>query len=410
MRTAETVSELAAFEERGAGSDAERRAARWLSGELAGTAREVRIEPFWCRPNWALAHSWHAALGVAGSLISVSSARIGGGLILVALLSTIADTLLGSSIGRRLTPERASQNVVAEPPRTDRPSPVKLIITANYDAVRTGVPYWTRPRSAAARLRNATRGFTPGWLGWLTIGLAVLEAVAIARLQGSKGTAISIVQLIPTVGLVLGLALLLDVASSAFGPSANDNGTGVAAAVALARALDAAPPRNAAIEVVLAGASDVSGIGMRRYLRARKGKLTPQNAVVLGIAACGGGSPRWWTSDGQLVPLAYFAKLRELCAGLARDEPGLPAGPHRGRGSSPGFPGRLARLPAITIGCLDARGLAPRSHQRADEAREIDAGAIDRTVEFALLLIDAIDAYVARTRTEPAPGNRPGDP
>jgi Peptidase family M28 len=402
MRTAETVSELAAFEQRGAGSDAERRAARWLQGELAsGGCREARIEPFWCRPNWALAHSWHAALGVAGSLIAVSSARIGGAMILVALLSTIADGLLGTSIGRRLTPERASQNVVAEPPRSDQPRPVKLIITANYDAGRTGAPYWNRPRRAVARVRSATRGVTPGWLGWLVVALIVLEAVAIARLGGTRGTAISVVQLIPTVGLVLGLALLLDVASAAFGPAANDNGTGVAAAIAIARALDAAAPRNAAVEIVLAGAGDGSGIGIRSYLKARRKTLTAQNAVVLGIAACGVGTPRWWTSDGHFVPLTYFAKLRELSAGIAGDESGLRAAPHRGRGSSPAFPARLARLPAITIGCLDDWGVAPRSHQRADTTDAVDPAAIERTVEFTLLLVDAVDAYLAEARAAP---------
>ena len=53
------------------------------------------------------------ALALAGSLIAVASAPVGAGLVLLSLLSLIADELLGFSIGRRLTPERASQNVVA---------------------------------------------------------------------------------------------------------------------------------------------------------------------------------------------------------------------------------------------------------------------------------------------------------
>ncbi len=166
-------------------------------------------------------------------------------------------------------------------------------------------------------------------------------------------------------------------------------------AVALARALEAAPPQRLGIELVLAGAGDGSAIGLRRYLRARRRTVTHSNAIVLGIAACGSGQARWWVSDGPLVPLRYFVRLRELCETLAREDPGLDARPHRARGTGPALPARLARIPAITIGCLDESGLAPRSHQRQDTPGTIDQQALDRAVEFGLLLVDAIDAFLA---------------
>src|SRR5436309_3145719 len=124
MGAAETVIGLTRFERRAAGSDAERRAALWLRDALQSRGREATIETFWSRPNWALAHSWHVGLGLAGSLVAVASARIGGGLILVALISIFADVLLGRSPGRRLTPEHASQNVVSPAPAADRPKRV----------------------------------------------------------------------------------------------------------------------------------------------------------------------------------------------------------------------------------------------------------------------------------------------
>src|ERR1700730_8595712 len=115
MRAPETAARLAGFERRGPGSDSERRAAIWLARELESDRRAAEIEPFWCRPNWALAHAWHVALALVGSLLSVSSPRMGGALLVAALVSVVADALFGSSLGRRLTPERASQNVVSSP-------------------------------------------------------------------------------------------------------------------------------------------------------------------------------------------------------------------------------------------------------------------------------------------------------
>jgi hypothetical protein len=390
MSTADTVAGLAEFERRGAGTDAERRAALWLQRQLAATGRTVRLEPFWCRPNWALAAAWHVVLALAGSLVCASSPRVGGGLLLIALVSTLADAVTGRSLGRRLTPERASQNVVSEAPDGD--GRVHLLITANYDAGRTGLAYRPGLRRIPARLNAAIGGVGPGWEGWLTIAILWLLAIAVARLEGSNSTAIGVLQLIPTVGLVLGLALLLELAAADFGPAAGDNGTGVAAAIALARALDSGPPSQAAVEVVLQGAGTT---GLSKHLRERRKQLNAVNTVVLGLAASGGGELRWWLSDGSLVPLRYFAQLRQLCRLLAVDEPHFNAAPHRGRGATPALPARFARLPSITIGALDEDGLSPRSHTSSDTADGIDKGALDATLQFGLMLVDAIDAHLA---------------
>jgi hypothetical protein len=408
MPALDTIASLTGFAARGPGSDAERRAARWLTDELRGARRAARLEPFWCRPNWALAHAWHALLGLAGGLVCVYHPAAGVAIVLVALVCVLADEATGVSPGRRLTRERASQNVVSrredtetEQPREDR---VRLIVTANYDAGRMGLAYRDGPRRVAARLRRLTGSRAPGWLAWITLALCWLLVTAAARLHGSKGTLVGLLQLPPTVALVLVVALLVELASSPFGPAASDNASGVAVAIALARALDVSAPRALRVELVLAGAGEGGGIGLRRHLRARRRELTPRNAIVLGIAACGAGSPRWWQSDGPLLPLAYHPRLRALSAGIAGAEPQLGAGPHRGRGATPPLRGRIARLPAIAIGCLDEYGLPPHSHQPEDTTAAIDRAAVDATLELALMLVDAIDAELAAPGGQPAGG------
>jgi hypothetical protein len=403
IRPLEIVEGLSAHERRLAGSDAERRAALWLAERLRAGGREVLVETFWGRPNWALAHAWHAALALAGSLLAVHHPRIGGALLAVALLSTILDALSGASLGRRLTPERASQNVVALPPAAERSKPISLILTANYDAGRAAFVHRPRLRRTAARARDAVRGAAPGWLGWLALAMTWLLAVAIARAEGASGTAIGAAQLIPTVGLVLALAALLELAVAPPGPAANDNASGVAAAIALARALDAAPPGNAAVHVVLAGASDGDGSGLRAYLRSRRRSVRPQNAIVLGLAACGEGRAVWWHSDGPLYPLRHLATLRRLCAGLAASGVGPPPAPHRGRGSSPALQARLRGIPSITLGRVDAHGLAPRSHDPGDTAAAVDPAALEASVALGAELVEAIDEHLAATL-------RPADP
>jgi hypothetical protein len=410
MDAAQTVSALAAFEQRGAGSDAERRAALWLRGELRTRQRDATVETFWCRPNWALTHAWHVALAVAGSLVSVGSPKVGGALILVALVSLSVDALTGRSLGRRLTPERASQNVVSRAPggpptpagdtrsgagagpiRDGRP-PVTLLITANYDAGRAGLAYRPALRRAAARLQRATGRMAPGWLGWLALAFTWLLVTAVLRAGGAGGTAIGVAQLIPTAALVLGLALLLDLASAGYAPGANDNASGVALALALTRVIDAAPPRRLSVEVVLQGAGDGTMTGLARHLRGRRRELTARNAVVLGIGPCGAGEPFWWSGDGPLIPLRFLRRLTEVAQRVTGAGTEIGATGHRGRGTTPAFPARLAGLPAITIGNLDPDGLAPRSHRSDDLPDAVDRGAIDRLLTLALTLVDGIDA------------------
>jgi hypothetical protein len=407
MRPIETATRLAGFERRSPGSDAERRAARWLALELTQSGFGVRVETFWCRPTWALGHAWHLALAAAGSLVSVSSPRVGGALVLAALVFIVSDALLGISPGRRLSPERASQNVVAglRAPHGATPDPVRLIVTANYDAGPTGVAYRARARNPAARLRGAAHGLSPGWLGWVSIAIIVVLATAILRLAGHKDTGVGVAQLIATVGLIIALALLIDIALSTPSPAAGDNASGSAVALALLKALQAAPPRNLLVELVLQGAGDASGIGLRRYLRARQ--LKPADTVVLAVAATGRGHPCWYASDGQLVPLHYFGRLREMCATIAAGEPHLDATSQAGRGATPALPARVRRLPAIAIGCVDEHGLIPRSHQQTDTLEHLDEGSLDRALQFGLMLIDAIDASLAQRGRTRAPTATP---
>ncbi len=403
MRATEIAADLEGFDERGAGTDSERRAARWLVAELSASGREVVVEPFWCRPNWALAHAWHVALALAGSLLTLTSAPVGGALLLLSLLSVVADTFTGVSPGRQLTPERASQNVVAVPSPGGEPGPVRLVLTANYDAGRAGLGYRDAFRRLAGVLRRASRGLAPGWQGWLCLAIVWLLVIAVLRAAGHHSHVVGAAQLPPTIGLVLGLALLIEMATADFSPAAGDNGTGVGVAMVLARALDAAPPGHLDVEVVLEGAGEGGHIGLRRYLRAHRRERSPTNMVVLGIGACSAGTPRWWSSDGSLLPVHYARWLRQLAGKVAADEPHLAAGPHRGRGTAPAWRARMARLPALSIGCLDQRDLVPGSHQRTDLARRVDPAAVDAAVQFGLMLVDGIDASVARARATATP-------
>jgi hypothetical protein len=391
MRAPDVTATLAAFEHRGPGTDAERRAARRLARDLNAEGFRVTTEPFWCRPNWALAHAWHVALALAGSLVSLSHPAIGAALLATALLSVIADGLTGVSPGRRLTPERASQNLVSRPSAASDGAhpPTRLIVTAKYDIPRAGLIYRDGLRRIAAALRRLAGPLALGWLAWLSIAIAWSLAVAIIRATGHDSKHIfGVIQLPPTVALVLALALLLEAAAAGYRPGASDHGASAAVAIAATSAIAASPPRNVAVELVLQGAGEGQESGMRGYLKAHRRELRDRTTIVLGIAASGGGSPRWWRSDGRLIPIRYTGRLNQLAETAAEGE----ASPWRGRGGTPALPARARRLPAIAIGNVDT-------------AYQGDENTLDRLQEFALRFVTEIDSALepGRTADEQAP-------
>jgi hypothetical protein len=394
MDPMDIVTGLARIGPRGPGTDGERRAARFLQERLRDAGREAELEPEWVRPQWTWVHAMHAALGVVAGLVAISSPAVGLGILVALLVSSSLDVAGRAHLLRRLTPERATQNVVSPPSaatRGGRERVVRLIITAHYDAPRGGLVYRDAVRRCSARLRRVTRGLTPGPLAVVPLALAGLAVVAGARLAAAEPSWLGVAQLVPTVALLAALAAFVDIGLTGTVPGAGDPASGAAVALALADALDREPPRRLAVEVVMAGGGDGPALGMRAYVRGRRRSYAPAATALLHLAACGRGYPRWWVSDGALVPLRFHPRLAALAADAAAEERHLGAQPRRGRGFSGAYRARLARWPAITVGCLEDDSWAPGAHRPTDTAERVDPRALERALEFCLALVDRLD-------------------
>jgi hypothetical protein len=401
MDARDIAAGLARFPARGPGTDAERRAARWLAAVVTAGGREVDVETHWVRPHWPVVHSLHAGLGVAGSVVAVSQPAVGLALAAAALASLALDGLGLAHLLRRLTPARATQNLVSPPTaatRSGRERVVRLAICAHYDAPRASVAFREPARAAVGRAQALARGRLPGPLAWLTLALLVVVAAAAARLAGSDGAHVDAPQLIATLGLMAALALLVDVALTGPVPGADEPGSGAAVAIALAQALDRDPPRRLAVELVLAGAGDGPSLGMREFVLSRRDRWRPEATVVLQVAACGHGTPRWWVADGPLLPLRLHPRLTALAAevsqGGARDA-GPRAAPRRGHGAGIAWRARVGGWPAIAVGCRDGAAWPPDARRSTDTAARLDPAALGAALDLCLALVAALDEDLA---------------
>jgi hypothetical protein len=399
MEPMETVRALVGFTGRGPCTDAERRAALWLARSLREGGREPEQDTVWVRPQWAWVYALHALLAVVGSVLLVSVPIAGLAVLAVTLVSLWLDLAARTPVLRLLMRRRATQNVRAPaPPRTpDQPRPaVRLIVTAHYDAGRSGLVYRDSLRRAANR---AFRGHAPSPLTVLLGAVAVLTAVAALRVAGGAETPLRVIQLAASIVILFALALLLDVALSQPVPGANADASAVAVALALTDALDRDPPKHLAVDLVLTGAGEGPALGMRAQIRRmRRRGLKREDAAVLELRPCGDGRPRYWTRDGLGLPLRLHPRLVELTQRAAEEERHLGAERHRGASCSSAYVARAAGYPAIAIGCLDAEGLAPGAHQHTDVPEALDPGAMTAALELCLGLVDRLDADVGRRR------------
>ena len=374
---AEAESLAASFPERLPGSDSERRAARHLEARLRKLGRDAEIEHVDAWPNWPVAYAIHALVAIVGSVLAVSVPVLGASLALAAALLTFLDAS-GFPTTRRLLGRRASQNVVSW---GDRTTPGALVIAAHYDTGRSGLVLadrWERRRAALGRLLHRPIGALEPFF-WALVAVLVC---CLLRLPGIEGTALTVIQFVPTVALIVAVPLLLDNAMSPPEPGENDNASGVAMALALAARKGGRLDRFG-VHVVLTGSQKAVAQGMRSFLRRHRADLGRTSTVVLNLDEVGAGGVRWTRREGSLLTLRSHAQLTSLCEEVAEDDEDARARPLVNRAPSDGYAARAAGLPAVTITCRDELDVA---------AAPLDLDSLSRAELFCAELIARVDA------------------
>jgi hypothetical protein len=397
----EVIRELCSFEERGPGTDAERRAANMLAGRLRATGRRTDVEPFYCHPQYPVVHLIHALMGVAGSLIATIQPAAGFALVLLAAVSTYLDLNTRLYLVRALLFRRISQNVVSPGDRPD--APARLILIAHYDAARTGYIF-SKASKRIRRLPERIRlGLGPFRL-FFWLGLAPLLPILGARMAGVDATWLSALQAVPTIVLLVAAFLLIDIALSEIVPGAYDNASGVAAVLSAADELTARPPENLDVWILLAGSEESLCEGSRAFVRRRRKEFDRTTTAFVNVDSVSYGQVAYEISQGAVISLPHDRQLIELCEALAAAQPpGEPrARPIRHPLVDDALPPRVRRMRSLTLRTTDSDGnLAPWYHTNDDVPERVDEAALTRATEFVIALARLIDRDAGRRPASP---------
>jgi hypothetical protein len=359
----------------------EREAAAWAAARLreAGVA-DVAIEPYRARAT----NSWSfAAHGAAGLIAGRVGGVRGAALALGTLISLERDVSGRAPWRRRLLGGGEGANVVARLPARGHATRTAVVV-AHLDAARTGLAWHPRVNAFGAARAMRTRRADPV-MGLQGAALLATAAAALGdRWRPVRGAGHAAASL-----HAAALALNLDIARSPTVPGANDNATGVAVALDLARALAADPLEHVDVLIALVGCEESGMGGFHAVLESHP--LDPASAFVLGLDTLGCGVPIVAAGEGAMRTYRYAERdLALVDAGAIRAGEPPPQRWRIGAWTDPLL--ALTRgIPAASLLSIGP-GYYPHYHHPSDRPEHVDWDSVAACARIAAGTLAELDA------------------
>jgi hypothetical protein len=372
--------------QRPSASEGELQAAEWLVEQFAELGVEARIEheqghgTYW----WPLGIG--AAAGALGGVAALRGRRrLGFGLGALGAAAIADDFPPGQRRLRRLLPKRPTYNVVAELGPADAERTVVLV--AHHDAAHPGLVFHPAiPQTIGDNFPQAfERLDTSPPLMAPVVGGPVLAALG--ALTGSR--------LLSRLGVLFGAgsaAAMLDIGVREAIPGANDNGTAVAALLALARRLQESPTAEGTRVILLSTGSEESfSEGMKAFGERHFARLPTDSTFFLCLEMLGAEHLMVLRGEGFLRMREYPAQALGLIDGLA-EELGIWLFPNlRLRNGTDGLEALAAGYPTVAMcSCTDYKQPG-HYHWPDDVAENVNFETLSRGVRLAEALIRRLD-------------------
>jgi hypothetical protein len=373
---------------RASGSEAEARAAELVRGQLSSWGLQPEVEPFEVRPrafHLFIAFSAAAYVVALGLYFLWPPAALG----LLALTWLQAFVQL-SGAGNLLAPllgKRPSQNVVARLAPADGPPRRVLVFSGHHDSA-FHMPLLAR------RTHRLVFVMFPLFLLSAALLLALSGWDSWALLTGGPGSpgtqAQRLVLGICGLGAVCAVALPLGMIRTGVVMGANDNLTGVAVTLALARRFALrAPPRRTELWFVSFGSEEAGMVGSRDFVRRHRREL--EGARLINIDGVGQpGTLR--VLAGELMSFSAFSRQVVRLIQDAAAEAGhpirrqwLPAGMTDASSFS------RKGLSASSILRLDAQGYLEHYHTPGDVLATVREENLQQVFDICRRIVERVD-------------------
>ena len=412
MAAWEHLQDLCRIGPRGSTTDGERRAAAWLAERLSALGYTVETQPF-TSPRHTL-YLGPAAV-IAGMLAARTLAAWSpplGLLVMVALLVPLVGEMVGARVNfDLLLPKGPSQNVIARLPqqpgigaagsgtegtgRAPRAAASREASPSRPEASHPG-PCPGRPATVVIAAHYDTqRGtwlFAPGFRPWLRpFFVTVYIALALVPLGTALGWALpgaawiwAVINAASAWLAATGAFLVGAWATGRYVQGANDNGSGVAVALALAERWCREPIPGLEPVFLFTGCEEVGTRGMRHFLAQSD---LPPGTVFLNLDNVGGGRLRYLLGEGMLVYRRYDPELVALARASAPQVSDAIQPLANLLLPTDALPVAVAGFPVITLLAALDNGAIPNYHWHTDVLDNVDQATLALAETFAWRLL-----------------------
>jgi len=390
------VTELAAIP-RLPTSAGERQAAHVIRERLEGLGCRAAVEEVPAYRSYAWPIGVLSALGVAAGIASLRGHRVLGALGgTAAALGVVDDITGGPMLCRRLAMRSGTAyNVVAE---TGDPAALRtLVVLAHHDAAPSGLVFDQRAQEWLATKHpdvvESMKSNPPLW--WPVIAGPAL--VALGSVTGSRR-----LRWAGLLGALGSLAAMVDIGRRPAVPGANDNLSGVAALLDLARAFAETPVSGLRVLLVSAGAEEALQEGIRGFARRYFADLSLTSTWFVNLDTVGSGRLVLLEGEGPVRMHEYDSGFKNLVAGCA-DDAGIPLlRGLRSRNSTDGVVPSRYGFPTATVVSVDSRKLIPHYHLDSDTPEHVDYGCVAAAARLTEAVTRTLAAGTDASRPAPA--------
>ena len=370
------IRALAAIE-RPSASQGELEAARWVASELtdAGADPQLEVEP---------AHGTHLPFALPSLLALIGGllrSRLVGAALALLASAAIVDEIEGRRrVLRRFLRRRETYNVVGR--LGDSSARQTVLFVAHHDVARP----WG---AAVGALVSAP---PPPLLGGKP--MPVVGTLAYAPMMVFAGLATGSRRL-KRIGIGLcafNVGFLSDVSRRRPVPGANDNASGVAALLGVARDLSARAPESLRVLLLSTGAEETMLEGMDAFLRSHRHDLDPERTLVVVLDQIGwerlvlrdseGVLRRYRSDPADLDRLLSAARATGVALSV---EPPFPT-------PSDGLAARWAGLPTVFVGSVAANGGYPHYHRPSDLPEHVNLETVVAARKLCVRLVEQLSA------------------
>jgi hypothetical protein len=353
-------------------SSGERAAAEWIAERMRAYGARVTIDDELVHGTYYTPLGVYNGIAVAGGLAVLAGRRVAGALAGALSAAGIFQDLTGGPRRwlRPLLRRRHTTNVVAE--IGDHDARHTLVVHAHHDAARTSFIFdQTVPRFVVDRMPwvMERRDRWPPLMGLVIGGPA---AVAAGGLLGARRLA-----LCGTAFAAATAAVMAHMIRQPVVPGANDNLTGVAVLLEVARRLGDEPP-SPGVRVILlsAGAEEANQEGMLAFGRRHFRRLDRERTSFLCLDTVGSPQPVLIEGEGFLKMYEYPAGQKARVAAAAED-----AGVELRRGlrftfATDGLVSLRAGYEVAAIGSITRHLVPANYHWPTDTAENVDYATV----------------------------------